>query len=278
MRFVPARSVRRRRGPALLAASSLLLAAAPAGAWPDPLLAALNRDARRLLPRALAGVLAAREERVRAQLVQFPAPLSEALAADSAAGRLRPETLAACDARIAEVLGLFKQRRRVGEGLIHFGALLRIPADLADPVIAAGPGGLPPAVVQEYQLFVQDNLVRIPVVLVEPAALELKRAELPAYWQRLSDEARDQVGVIRAEMLRGGRAVDHRAIDYRSPVFAVASLQYSRTVTAIAATWLAVWREAGGDLTRRPRPIEISPYAPASVLPTPGPSHAAEGR
>jgi hypothetical protein len=65
--------------------------------------------------------------------------------------------------------------------------------------------------------------------------------------------------VIGAELFTNGRVVDHRRIDYRSPVFGVASLSYSRAVTAIAATWLAVWREARGDLTRTPRALEIHP-------------------
>ena len=61
--------------------------------------------------------------------------------------------------------------------------------------------------------------------------------------------------------------VDHRTLDYRSPVFGVASLSYSRAVTAIAATWLAVWREARGDLTRIPSPATVTP---SDAPPIPG--------
>ena len=50
-----------------------------------------------------------------------------------------------------------------------------------------------------------------------------------------------------------GRVVDHRRLDYRSPAWAVSSLAYSRAVTAVAASWLAVWREAHGDTTHTPR-------------------------
>jgi hypothetical protein len=65
--------------------------------------------------------------------------------------------------------------------------------------------------------------------------------------------------VIGDELFKNGRALDHRRIDFRSPVFGVASLSYSRAVTAIAATWLAVWREAHGDTTRLPKPREVVP-------------------
>jgi hypothetical protein len=58
------------------------------------------------------------------------------------------------------------------------------------------------------------------------------------------------------EMFRNGRVVDHRTIDFRSPVFGVASLAYSRAVTSIAATWLTLWRSVGGDVTLMPVPGE----------------------
>ena len=67
--------------------------------------------------------------------------------------------------------------------------------------------------------------------------------------------------------------MDHRSIDYRSPVFAVASLSYSRAVNGIAATWLAVWREAHGDTTRMPKAREVEPARrparPCALLPAP---------
>jgi hypothetical protein len=63
--------------------------------------------------------------------------------------------------------------------------------------------------------------------------------------------------------------VSHRTIDYRSPVFGVGSLSYSRGVTAIAATWLAVWRDVRGDVTRIPRPATVQPSDAPPVPPTP---------
>jgi hypothetical protein len=75
--------------------------------------------------------------------------------------------------------------------------------------------------------------------------------------------------VIRTELFKNGRLVSHRAIDYRSPVLGVAWLSYSRAVTAIAATWLAVWREARGDVTRQPKPQIVAPVDAPPVPPTP---------
>jgi ribosome modulation factor len=122
-----------------------------------------------------------------------------------------------------------------------------------------GPEGYPAGVTREYYAFVEGYLAKIPVVLDDPAALKLERKALPGYWQGLLARSREQSPVIRTEMVRGGRLVSHKSLDYRSPVYAVASLSYSRAVNGIAATWLAVWREAHGDTTRLPKAREVLP-------------------
>lgn len=236
----------------------LLAVAAEAAAWPAPLMEALQRDARRLVPRSLSRLLGERELQVLEEARRFPPDLSQAVAADLALGHLRPETLAALDAEAARAVQLLREQR-VSEGLIRLGGLMRIPADLADPVLSAGPAGYPAGVTREYYAFVSASLTKIPVVLDDPPALELARKDLPAYWQRLVDRSRVQSPVIGVEMFTNGRVVDHRRIDYRSPVFGVASLSYSRAVTAIAATWLAVWRDAHGDTTRMRAPRQVAP-------------------
>jgi hypothetical protein len=249
----------------------LTLWAASAGAWPSSLMEALGRDARRVVPRSLGRLLASREALIAEELKRFPPGLGQALAADFQTGHLQPETLAALERELAEVSGLLRAQR-VSEGLVRLGALLRIPADLADPVLTAGPEGFPPGVVREYYDFTESSLKLIPVVLEDPPALKLEHRDLAAYWQGLLDRSRVQSPVIRTELFRNGRLVDHRTVDYRSPVFGVASISYSRAVTGIAATWLVVWREAHGDLTRIPPPREVQPRdEPPSTLETRSP-------
>jgi ribosome modulation factor len=136
-------------------------------------------------------------------------------------------------------------------------------------VLSAGPEGYPSGVVREYYAFVSSNLSKIPVVLDDPSSLKLARRELPAYRQGLVDRSRPQSPVLRTELFRNGKVVSYRSIDFRSPVYGVASLSYSRAVTGIAATWLAVWREARGDLTRQPRPRPVTPQNDAPPVPTP---------
>jgi ribosome modulation factor len=259
---------------AILVAVVALALPRAAHPWPASIVESLARDARRLVPRSLAQLMADNEKEIFAAASAMPPELGQALVIDLNSGVLRPATLSALEGQAAEALDLFRQRR-VTEGVVRLGALLRVPADLSDPVLAGGPEGYPAGVTREYYAFVAESLDRIPVVLDDPPALKLQRGELPRYWNGLLGRSRPQADVIRAELFRGGRVVDHRTIDYRSPVFGVASLSYSRAVTAIAATWLAVWREARGDLTRVPSPL---PVHPSDAPPIPGagrPPHTA---
>jgi hypothetical protein len=255
-------------GRALLVTALVGLTASEASAWPTSLVECLVRDARRLVPRSLARLIGEREKQVLEQTQHFPLLLSQAMTADLSSGQLAPETLSALDAEVGESLALFKELR-VSDGLIRLGATLRIPADLSDPVLVAGPEGLPAGVAREYYAFIEANLGRLPVVLDDGAALKLARRQLPAYWQSLLDKSRADTPVLRAELYRGGRVVDHRALDWHSPVFAVAQVAYSRAVTGIAATWLVLWRDARGDMTRMRQPKEIQPTDRPPEGPTP---------
>lgn len=233
--------------------AALLAGASPALAWPSSLMESMARDARRLLPRSLASLMYHHEREILEESQRFPPDLAQLMAADLASGQLQPETLAALEQHAQQAVDLLRQKR-VTDGVVRLGALLRIPADLADPVVVAGGPGYPSGVTREYYAFVEASLSKIPVVLDDPPALEMERDALSPYWRRVYGRSRGDSGVILLEMFRNGRVVDHRTLDYRSPVFGVASLAYSRAVTSIAATWLALWRSVGGDVTRMPAP------------------------
>lgn len=248
----------RARAAGVLLAFLSVAAAAPAGAWPTSLQKCLLRDARRLVPRSLARLIGEREDEVLEQAARFPAPLGQALATDLATGTLQAATLEGLESHAAAALELFRQHR-VSEGIVLLGATLRIPGDLADPVLTGGADGYPAGVAREYYAFIEMSLDKLPVTLDEEAALKLERRALPGYWRSLLERSRAQAPVLRTELFQRGRVVDHRSIDYRSPVFGVAQISYSRAVTGIAATWRAIWQEARGDLTRQPAPTLVEP-------------------
>jgi hypothetical protein len=218
----------------------------------------LARDARRLLPGSLAVLMAKHEREILEEAARFPPEVSQALQGDLSAGRIQPATLAALEGRTAEPLGLLREQK-VSAAAVKLGALYRVPADLSDPVLSVGAAGYPVGVTREYYAFVEANLSKIPVVMLDRDALRLWPKDLPGYWQAVLDRSRSDSPVIGVELFVRGRLVDHRTLDYRSPVYGVASLAYSRAVNAIAATWLALWRAANGDLTRPPVPSVVVP-------------------
>lgn len=244
--------------PLLLAMS---LVCQPAFAWPASLMHSLARDARRLLPGTLSRLLAEREDKIFETAARFPPKLGQALAADLSAGALRAETVTELQAHLLGFSALMRDKR-VSDAIIALGATFRVPADLADPVLSAGPAGYPPGVAREYYAFVEENLRKIPVVLEDRAALQLSGAQLPQYWKGVLERSRAQSHVIREELFQRGRLVDHKSLDFRNPAFGVGSISYSRAVNAIAATWLALWRGVNGDTTHMPVPYEVRPGGP----------------
>jgi hypothetical protein len=265
-----------RRARALALAAACVLLPGAAGAWPAPLVESIARDARRLVPKSLGVLMSEREKEIFEASQRLPPELTQALSADLVRGELSPATLAVLDAQAQEAVTLLRAQK-VSEGIIKLGSLLRIPADLSDPVLSVGAQGYPLGVTQEYYSYVNLNLKKIPVVLESKPALRLARRDLPVYWQGLLGRSRSQSEVIRTELFQRGRIVDHRTIDFRNPVFGVASLSYSRAVTAIAATWLAVWRDVHGDVTRMATPSAVRPRDPPpdralASSPTPVPS------
>lgn len=232
--------------------------ATDAAAWPASLQTALLRDACRMVPRTLARLISEREREVVEEAQRMPVDVGRLVATDALAGTLQPGTLAVLDAHMADAVAVLRQGR-ISEGVVRLGATMRVPADLADPGLASGREGFPPGLTREYYAFIEANLSKLPVTLDEPEALKLARGDLGPYWQVLLDRSRDQSLLLRREMFQNGRVLDHRGLDWRSPVFAVAQVAYSRAVTGIAATWLVLWRQARGDQTRQPAPRIVEP-------------------
>lgn len=241
------------------AAALVLIAvlAVPVSAWPPELEVALYRDAQRLLPRSLAVLLHDRELAVLAA-ARETTPERTGWAGELTSGQIRPETVGAVDAQLRDAATLM-HKRQLSAGLIRLGATFRVAADVSDPVLCAGSEVFPPGVVAEYYAFVIKNLDKIPVVVNDGRALKLSREELPGYWQSLLARSRLDAPVLRTELFQNGRLVRHYTLDYRSPVFGVGSLAYSRAVNSIAATWLAGWRSVRGDLSRMREPRVIQP-------------------
>ena len=179
-------------------------------------------------------------------------------------GRVIAKALAKAGARLVLADTLIDEGKAAAADIAASGGQARFVAvDLADPGVGAGLGvdEKARAIRREFYLYVASNRDKIPLVVAEPASLKLRLDALPGFLAEVMVKASAQAALLRAEGQESGRVLKSTEIDFRSPVFAVASTAYSRSVGAVAATWIAIWRSAGGDLQRQKTLQTITPRA-----------------
>ena len=234
-----------------------------AAAWPGDLSRSIAHDALKLLPKSLADLFLAHEEAILSEAKGAKNPALSLVYADLSKGRLSAATKAAL-AQEASRRSRALQGQEFREAVISLGAAYRLAVDLADPGVSSGLGSDETARVirREFYLFVASNRDKIPLVIAEPASMNLRLDALPGFLDEVTQKTSAQAALLRTEAQESGKIFKHTEIDFRSPVFAVASTAYSRSVSAVAATWIAIWRSAGGDMNRQKAPQIISPRPP----------------
>jgi len=243
-----------------MALFALLLASTRAEAWPADLSQRIARDALRIVPKSLAELFLANEAEIFADARTSKMPALSLVYSDLPRGRLGAATKEALALEFAERAKALRSQNFRG-AVIALGATYRLAVDLADPSVGLGIGSdaRAKAIRREFYLFTTANLDKIPVVLVEPDSMRLGLDALPAYLDSVAAKTPGQAARLREEGQEDGRVIAAAEIDFRSPVFAVSSTAYSRSVSAVAATWIAIWRSAGGDMTRQKPPQIIGP-------------------
>jgi hypothetical protein len=246
-----------------MATGLLLLGSARVEAWPGDLSQRIAMDALRLVPRSLAEAFLANEAEIFADARGSRMPALSLVYQDLPRGRLADPTKLAIGREVAE-------RARALQGpdfrgaLIALGATYRLAVDLADPGLGAGLGAdsRARAIRREFYLYVAANRNKIPLVVVEPSSMRIGLEAVPGFLAAVAAKTPAQGALLRQEGQEDGRVLPHGDIDFKSPVFAVASTAYSRSVSAVAAVWIAIWRSAGGDMTRHKTPKTVQPMPP----------------
>ncbi|MEO8361415.1 MAG: hypothetical protein ABI672_15390 [Vicinamibacteria bacterium] len=245
----------------LIAASVVLVfGAQPAHAWPADLSQSIARDALKLIPRSLAELFRAHEKEIFGEASTASSPALPLVYADLAKGKFGESTTDALAKEMADrVKDLHGADFRAA--VIALGATYRLVVDLSDPGVSEGLGfdAKGRAIRREFYLYVAAHRDKIPLVIVQPDAMRMKLEAVPSYLSAVVAKTSSQATLLREEGVEGGRVTPYTQIDFRSPVFAVASTSYSRSVSAVAATWIAIWRSAGGDMNRQKVPQLISP-------------------
>lgn len=218
-------------------------------AWPAPAYRNMIYDIYRLLPPPLARVLIRNDSELAEGVQRLDAETASRLIRDGRRGGLSQETIEAIEARITRVADMVGEHRPFSEIAFELGTLLRIAADLADPTILGAGDPRVADAAAEYQRFVELHLREFPLVYDHELPSTLEGGSVRATLEALTETGRASVDSIAEAFWRDGSLVPATEFDYRSVPYAVASLAYSRAVTAASYLWLAAWSQANGDFT-----------------------------
>jgi hypothetical protein len=231
--------------PRTLAAAALVLAAAPALAWTPQTRVRMIDDAVRLMPASLRQALGSYREPLLAGML---GPLERE---DDAAHR-PPSSGGALDASVERVAGelatVLAQPTDFASVAERFGQLAHFVAD----------AGFPPGAVEageryaHFASFCESRRERFPLVFYGHSDALLGDLDWRTMAREILARASAEDRTLAEAYAAAGTPPDPAAFDDRSVPFAVGSLAYSYTVTDIVRSWLAAWRDAGGDLGRTP--------------------------
>lgn len=228
---------------------SISLTPALCEAWPASAYRNMVYDTLLLMPPSLSRVLWRNEKHLLEGVLKLEGDMASALARDGLAGTLSSQTAQAIDERVAAVADRVDRHRPFAEVAFELGKLLRIAADLADPTIVGAGDAQMSGATPEFHRFVVLHLSEFPLVYDWSLPSTVEGASVATLLQQLTAASRASVGSLATAFWRDGRLVPATEFDFRSVPYAVASLGYSRGVTAASYLWLAAWAKANGDFT-----------------------------
>jgi len=224
-----------------------LLACSPLRAWAPETRVRLVDEAVRLMPESLRLALEGhRKSLLRGML-------------DPARGEdgpeHRPESLGgSLERQIGIEAAALTEALAAGAGFEQlaerFGRVAHFVSDAGFPPGTAGSEGA--ARYGHFSAFCESRRERFPAVFYGHDSPELARGDLGAYAAAVLDRARADDSHLARAYAAAGDPPAPTAFDDRSVPFAVGSLAYSHTFTDIVRVWIAIWRQAGGDMGRTP--------------------------
>jgi hypothetical protein len=227
-------------------AALLLGTGGPVLAWAPAARVRMIDEATRLMPASLRLALTHhREALLRGALEPMVDEDGPAHRPSAAEGTLEAEVAA----RHAAVVRALAEGRSFEEIVHALGELAHFLADAEFPPNAMAGADARYAFLSE---FVESRRDRFPLVFGGHDDPHLERRDVHAFVRREMEAARRLDGELAGALAAAGPGARPASFDDRSVPFAVGSLSWSRTVTAVVRAWLDAWRRGGGDLARTP--------------------------
>jgi len=249
------------RRTALALAAGLVLAqlaaSGAASAWTPAMDDRVAREAIRLMPSSLRGIL-------ETHLAEVTAGIRDAAGDESGLFHtLDPDQQGASAASLAarqarEIEAMIDGHKPFAEVARAMGSLAHVIGDLNNPLQVADDDPAEARYAADYVSYVESNLDRYPLVFYGWSDPHLGLPGRPAdgdvesFATAIADRTRGHYPHIRrAYAANDPRPVAQR-FDVRSLPFGIGSLCYSHTVTDTARIWLYIWGRAHGDLRGTP--------------------------
>jgi hypothetical protein len=227
----------------------LLGGSVSADAWPAEVYRSMVYDVLALLPPSLGQVLARRDDALLSGVQSLESETASTIARDGIRGELSPDLIRDVESRIERVVRMVSEHRPFRETAVELGRLLRIAADLSDPVVVGAGSPELRRVAPEYIRFVGLHLSEIPLVYDGSLPSTVEGASIAGLLGRVTEATSASVDPLAKAFWQDGRVLPAASFDYRSVPYAETSLSYSRGVTAASYLWLSAWAKANGDFT-----------------------------
>jgi hypothetical protein len=239
------------RARALPLALVLVLLGTPAvaDAWPAEAYRSMVYDVLRLMPPSLGRVLASRDKALLSGAQSLESETASTIARDGIRGELSPDLIRDVERRIDVVVRMVGDHRPFHETALELGRLLRIAADLSDPIVVGAGSPELRRIAPEYVRFIGLHLTEIPLVHDRSLPSPVDGASIAGLLGRVTQATGASIDPLAKAFWQDGHLQPASSFDYRSVPYAETSLSYSRSVTAASYLWLSAWAKANGDFT-----------------------------
>jgi len=248
-----------------LTLAALLTAGGDAFAWSGPMDSRVIREAVRLMPLSLRGIL-------ENHVADLTAGAREASGEENdPLHRLDPAQTGASAAQRLEEMAVVAVRmidnhRPFADVSHQLGAMAHVIGDLNNPLQVSSADPREGRYAVDYAEYVESNLDRFPLVFYgwkEPS-LDEAPAGVRQFASRIAGRSRPYYRHISRAYAQDNPTPVASRFDVRSLPFGIGSLSYSHSVTDTAKVWLYVWKRAHGDLKGTPY-LARETMAPAPV-------------
>jgi hypothetical protein len=227
--------------------AAIILLCAPALAWSPESRARMTDEAVRFMPASLRLALEShRESLLRGVLTPMVGEDGPEHSPPWSGGSLDRQIESEAAALI-ELLGRRSSFREISE---RFGRVAHYVLDAGFPPAVSLDG--PASHYGHFSEFCESRRERFPLVFYGHEDPDLDRGEFHAFALRTMRSAGSDNRLLASAYAMAGNPPNPAAFDDRSIPFAIGSLSYSRSINNVVRVWLAVWRQAGGDLGRTP--------------------------